>query len=339
MDTRIAQALVACEADHRLLFPYFKDRYALLLLSRVIGSGASISALRQSRFAKLLQKPLLREILAAAGTGRLEPDLLETWTPDVHPFVVTLDTWVADYSWGQTSRPGANLVVQLNFSNQHTRAFEQVFRPEAKSLFEFECHPIHGGARRTLGWVRVDVDPENGEALIEEVQNDWLRQVQWLTRRCTIRGEIPEYYRGAVRQGLRAVQRYERSLAVYRKIWDEAALAAALSYLQASVGIETFYYHRYESGCHIKGIDPREGPPRSLYTDLPRRFCMEPFDGLPPLLEPSWRKIRKRVRKARSGPQFYRLSLAEGGHHARRQPHCPQSPAPQGWRASTQSIQ
>ena len=338
MDTRLAQALAQREADQRLLFPYFKDRYALLLLSRVIGNGISISALRQTRFARLLQKPLLRELLADAGTGRLEPELLQTWPAEFQQFVVTLGVWDEDYGWAQTSRPGANLVIQLNFSNAHTQAFRRVFRPDAIPLFESDSHPVHGGSRRTLGWVRVDVDPDTGEALIEEVQNDWLRRVRWVAYRCARLGAIPDCYREVFRGDPRAFDRYLRWLRAYEKIWDEAALAAAIGYLEASVGIQTFYYHRHESGCHLKGIEPDWAPPRSLYTDLPKRFCMEPFEELPPILRSSYRKIRKRLNRSGCSPSFYRLALEEGGHHAQRQSHRPQSPAAQGWRAPTQSV-
>jgi hypothetical protein len=42
------------------------------------------------------------------------------------------------------------------------------------TTFEWSAHPIRRSPS-TLAWSRVDIDFENGEALIEEIQTDWVR--------------------------------------------------------------------------------------------------------------------------------------------------------------------
>ena len=42
--------------------------------------------------------------------------------------------------------------------------------------FEWWSHPVRQDGRHTLAWARMDVDLDAGEALIEEIQSDWIRE-------------------------------------------------------------------------------------------------------------------------------------------------------------------
>ncbi len=46
--------IIGCLPKGRTLFPYFKDRYALVLLSYFVDSGKPMHAIKQSRFRGLL---------------------------------------------------------------------------------------------------------------------------------------------------------------------------------------------------------------------------------------------------------------------------------------------
>ena len=105
---------------------------------------------------------------------------------------------------------------------------------------------------------------------------------------------------------MRRLMLYQEYLRPYRKILAEAALAAAIDYL-FELGIRRIYYHDFETGCRLKGIELDWAPPRSLYTDLPKRFCMQRTEQGPSFL--IWqRRVRKRLEQAQS-PAFYLLDL------------------------------
>ena len=52
-------------------------------------------------------------------------------------------------------------------------------------------------------------------------------------------------------------------------------LTATLDFVHRELGINKVFYHSFDTGVRLKGIESGWGPPRSIYTDLPRRFCFE----------------------------------------------------------------
>jgi len=116
------QEILACLTGERLLFRYFKDRYCLDLLKMALATrwpgrkGAPVKELKSSPFEILLQKPIVKNALALAGDGVLGNEHLDMqWPLALETYVLTLDSWgTGDASWEQTSRPGSNLVLQLN---------------------------------------------------------------------------------------------------------------------------------------------------------------------------------------------------------------------------------
>ena len=97
--------------------------------------------------------------------------LLDSYFPaGTEDYALTLGLWGeerASTSWTQTTRAGLNVVVQLNFPAAHDRAYQRYVEP-LKDPFELSFHPIRQNGRHTLAWSRVDIDPERGEALIED---------------------------------------------------------------------------------------------------------------------------------------------------------------------------
>ena len=87
---------------------------------------------------------------------------------------------------------------------------------------------------------------------------------------------------------------------VHKRVWDEAALAAAIELLVREVGIREIYCHTWDGGRLLKGM-PKEIPPRSVYEKLPRRFCFEKVHRAPRFLrrEPGHRFRRRLAHVAR----------------------------------------
>ena len=320
-DAQLAE-LHAVFPEERVLFHYFKDRYALLLLSYFVGSeGKTISEIKQSALKGLLNKPLLKTVTKQCANGRLTAtDLLNVWPENTLIYRLTLGAWgdKKRWRWQQTSRAGKNLVLQLNFSNRHNEPYYRLLKPvrpdsaDQDHLFEFGSHPINQEeGQHTLAWARIDLNLDDGEALIEEIQNDWIREA------LVIEGIInAAAKRGVQRQILQrrwgfspeCLQRYmNEALKPHIKVWDEAMLTAAIWYLREEIGIGRIFYHSFEGGNQLKNLTWAH-PPRSLYTKLPRRFGFAETAERPQFLERSFNRVqRKRVRQ--NAPLFYLLEL------------------------------
>ncbi len=316
MDKKLLDEIIACLPKDRTLFRYARNDYALMLLSRYVGKGMKIIDLRQSPFGKLLEKPAIRNLLADIGGGSVSGDVFDyVYVKDRQDFLLTIGRWNEGRSrYNQTSRNDGNLVLQLNFSRGHDGKFERLIGREKTDRFKCYSHPVlregeRNYYRHTMAWVRMDVDFEMDEVLIEEVQTDWLRYAKGLLRRfmrcdgcqrtCT--------NREANQKTLQALKDYVGEiLAPYFQYWDEAALMAAIKFAVDELGIEKIYYHTFDTGNVLKGMWSSH-PPRSLYTDLPRKFCFELTDESPRMFVNSTAAKRK-LRKARD-PRWYRLNM------------------------------
>ncbi|MCP4378833.1 MAG: hypothetical protein GY794_21985 [bacterium] len=306
MDTKQAKEIIACLPEGRTIFRYFKDRYAPALLSYIVGDGMTPSQIKKTPMAKLLNRPVLKNLAANLGGSPLTPMALDsTWPAVPESYLLTLGVWgdhIAgrrDQAWFQTSRPAANLVLQLNFSTKHDRPYDKLLKPDDYHPFSNEYHPINEAGRHTLAWARIDIDLDAGEALIEEIQNDWIRNAlqSW-------RHGWPETNAKPI-----AMARYLRDvLSPHMRIWDEAILSAAIWFLRSELGVRRIFYHTFESGTRLKQIDGTK-PPRSLYTRLPNRFCFRetcvPPSFLIDILEAQRLKLKSRFVM----PRFFVLLL------------------------------
>lgn len=318
MDREYANEILACLPRERTCYHYFKDRYALQLLKYAAGEGASVESLRRSDYGRLLNKPTVRRVLAHCGDGVLDRERIDSeWQEPLLPFLLTVGLWGDHRLWyrNQTSRPGFNLVLRLNFSHDHDRRFQRLFSPywQYESLNGYSAHPVmKNGERRyyrhTLAWSRLDVDLENGEALIEEIQTDWVREANDVRQRLPHCGNCKHKPHSDYCKQVRLARRYlDEVLAPYAALWDEAMLSATLFFLREELGLSRIWYHTWQSGNALKGINGRAAPPKSIYQRLPKQFCFGETDRMPQMLRN--RASEKRMRKAHVEPRFFQLNL------------------------------
>ena len=290
MQEQDADEIIYCLPAGRTHFHYFRDRYALMLLSQFVGDALPIRDIKQSPYAKLLANPLVKPIVERQGGGVIGADMLSSvWPEQPECYLLTLGKWGADSrkkgwwrGYHQTSRRGTNLVLQLNFSRKHNKPYEDLIQSGDESPFAYSEHPIARRGFHTLAWARFDTDMENGEALIEEIQSDWVRlaarghtTIETLILNEAQRQEVVQTeFRGVELDPKRLDIYVKHVLSDHMGLWSEAMLSAAIWFLTAELGIKEIYYHDFESGNVMKGLSHSK-PPRSLYTSLPKKFCFQ----------------------------------------------------------------
>ncbi|WP_226704131.1 hypothetical protein [Microbulbifer elongatus] len=329
MENQELDMVLDCLGNHRRTYRYFKDKYCLDLIAEEFSVAKEdempLHALRQGRWAKFLHKPLLKSLLADCGSGKLRLDqLVSVYHPKQYVFNLSLGKWYRSCRCcQQTSRPGGSLVLQLNFERRHNRVYEQLLDLSFLDEYErqhfnakvdidgYSGHPVNRVRGYTMSWVRLDLDLDRGECLIEEVQNDWLRDAARLAKFFTVslrkeRVAALEASNPQFRGQYEEFVRYENEvLKPYRGIWAEASLAAVLEFLRKEVGSLDIYYHTADSGARLKGIK-NYFPPKSLYSSLPEKFGFQLTEQVPDMLKSN--RVTRRCLKAIKEPvKFYRL--------------------------------
>ena len=287
------EELRACLPVGRTLFNYGKDWYAVELLKLAIHGETSVTELKRSAYGRLFDKQSVRSWFGSLGKStvtRADLDLL--WPDEWESYRLTLGTFDG---WAQTSRKGklgCNVVLQMNLNEGDARLMDGVLETRGMDPFEWACHPVNTGRYRTLAWARIDLDWDTGEALIEEIQNDRLREVKSLLDAARER-KLDEISRWGVTMKTSFLADYwEKSLKLSRAVWDEAMVCATLRFIVGELGLRKIYYHTPESGRLYKRISCSE-PPRSVYTDLPRKFCFQRVGHGPEFLGKKPRKSKQ----------------------------------------------
>ena len=301
--------ILQCLPKYKTRFYYFRDRYALLLLNLAVENTTTKKGLRKTRFAKLLDKEVVRAaIRQCPDTVFTADDFDAYWPVQYECYFLTLDAWGSkkDSSWYQTTRRGFNLVLQLNFSSKHDDPYKKLIDPEDERPFELGGHPVARDSHHTLAWSRIDIDLSTGEALIEEIQNDWIREALWERRYAARQQGSYRCWWSTDTRDQWIIRYVDSVLHQHETMWDEAMMSATLWFLREELGIRKIFFHTYRSGADLKRISGRL-PPRSVYTGLPRRFCFTETTDTPELLLKNVRSgvRRKKLQQAR----FHVLAL------------------------------
>lgn len=295
----------------RTLFHYGKDHYAFHLLRLAAAQGTTVSVLRRSAFAPLLEKPAVRAWMAGVGSGQIRAaDIPESaWIPGAEAYRLSLDTWgfnPAYWKRYQISRRGVSLVLHMNHNNTQYQRLKRALPKDGSDPFLAYGHPEAGGGFPTIAWARMDIDLERREALIEEMQTDRIRDMTAAVKRARKAkpGSEIEFYSITLNRDA-LLDYWEKEMKRHVAIWDEAMLTATLDFLHREIGVRRVFYHTHEGGAILKHIR-RSLPPRSLYTTLPRKFCFRLTEEIPEMLAScaSWHARSPRVR---SGIRFHLL--------------------------------
>lgn len=292
--------------EGRKPFYYYKDKYALELARLLCEKELRISEFKQSGFGFLLQKQPLKSILSGLGRSTLRREDLDGYVQtDGKYFNYTISEW-GEYiphrkdGWYQTTRPGVNLVLQLNFDDFHNYIYHQLVKPDKENHpFVYFGHPVSWQHNYTMAWARLDISLDTGEVLIEEIQNDWIREARYQTQVLERRAENGEdlsshwIVEGTTVEALR--EYYEHLAKVYTPIWEEAMLCLAIHFCKEELGVERIFYHTFEGGNYLKEMG-NWVPPRSIYTKLPRRFGFRETDEVPLLIKQE-QYLKRRLKK------------------------------------------
>lgn len=312
MDIRDANEIIACLPKDRTVYRYCNDEYAAQLLAPKLGStGVPVREIRASSWGRLLDRKPVATVLKHCGAATLcNHDLLGMPRENDRAYVLTLGLWGwrgGDRSYYQTSRSGVNLVLQVNFDRTHDKTYERMARPVSKTDLNYASHPVCKRGRTTMAWVRLDIDLVTGQALIEEVQNDWLRGAGWARAAAVkaIKRGRPDEVIWGIGAAKRVKPYCDYVLKRHAHDWAEVALSAAVVFLIDEIGISQIWYHDSDTGARLKPIKWSK-PPRSIYTSLPRSFCFERTSQAPDFLVPAAPKeLRRRMKRGQEA--FWRM--------------------------------
>jgi len=268
----------------------------------------NIACLRKGQWGNLLNKPVLRDVLSNAGSGCLEKQVLsDLWFPRLAPFVLTLGEWGNErsWSWNQTSRPGKNLVLQLNLPESWSKRFFELTQEKPNAFFS-AGHPVSNTRSVTLAWARLDVDFDTDEVLVEEIQSDLVHDINRLQLRAmrSLKSGREQFWYYCDQIDAKKMLAFSTSfLEYYQKIWQEVMLAATLEFVFDELGISNVYYHSFDTGNALKNLKYSK-PPRSLYTSLPKKFCFSKTKEAPTFLKQE-KRLKRKLKKLKDGRWFH----------------------------------
>ncbi|PCJ59675.1 MAG: hypothetical protein COA79_09735 [Planctomycetota bacterium] len=302
-----AKEIQDCLPKGQTAFSYYRDQYAVYLLGQLLQKGFSIAELKKSSFAGLLQKKVVKDILARdLKMIRLFPKANIACAKEYH-FSLNLTIMDRDDLCDQTSRNGVNLILQLNFNAEHSRFFRKKLDCKLDWL-NGSCHPVRRD-KITMAWCRMDINFDTDEVLIEEIQSDWMRySLNWYkyVKKDLLKSEKrkmcfkkygikPEAY----------LEYYERFVKPYGPIWEESMMFATLCFIREELGLKNIFYHTQDSGRILKQMDDWL-PPASIYSTLPKKFYFKLNSEAPILLQKDRNRRVKKVLKIHQF-KFYKL--------------------------------
>lgn len=309
MKSQLLDEVIACLPTGKTHYRYFSGAYAARILSMMLPEKVELHRLKQTRFKRLLEHKTVKPLLSHCGDGVLDRQLLESsWAEPSRAFLLKLSRWGGrgERSWHQISRGGENLVLQLNLPMQNLRQYHRWVDPSGHSSLNgtWSSHPVQTEVssprfRETLAWSRIDFDFESNEALIEEVQSDATRTVIRMAKR---------YGRCGCKSCLDKL-RYVKWFEPYLELWAEALLCATIEFIRNELGIERIFMHTARSGWMVKKMSKTWRAPRSLYSDLPKKFAFKQTYSAPEFLLQT-RGYQQLIRR-QPDIDFYQLSMNE----------------------------
>ena len=307
METTLLNEVVECLPKEKTHFRYFKGAYASKILSLLVDDKLNLRELKKTQFKRLIEHQTLKPIIADCGDGVLKKEVLgNVWSEPSQPFLLSVSRWGGNTNRGyyQTSRFGENLVLQLNLPMASQVNFKRWICSDRNDSIngEWPCHPVqlkkdNPRFRDTLAWSRIDLDFQHNEALIEEVQSDGVRNIKrWYS-----------HSRNCDCKGCKQINNYLNWFEAYSKIWSEAMLMATISFIKEELGIDRIFMHTARSGWQVKKMSQHWQAPRSLYSDLPKKFAFNQTWAAPEFLLQT--KCYQQLIRKQPDIDFYQLHL------------------------------
>jgi hypothetical protein len=139
----------------------------------------------------------------------------------------------------------------------------------------------HPHSAHMMGWVRLELDPHNEFVFVDEIQSDFQTfchkiEAVLVKKESVAEGDfIPSWIEHFSKNGNSQIGRGRlllcaQALATYLQRFSSVAMSV-ISLFARENGYKKIYYHTYEGGKLLKGNDP----PRSLYTDVPKKHFFE----------------------------------------------------------------
>ena len=309
MKTTQLNEIIDCLPKGKTHFRYFKGAYASKLLSLLFPDKLNIREIKCTQFKSLIEHQSINTLIANCGDGFLyKTELENVWFEPSLAFLLSIDRWggKADRAYHQTSRFGENLVLQLNLPMTSQRNYRLWIDENDDDSINaaWSCHPVQFKQdnpyyRDTLAWSRIDLDFSLNEALIEEIQSDGVRNIKRWHGHC----------KNCQCHHCRKVNKYLNWFDHYSKVWSEAMLMATIWFIKEELGIDHIFMHTARSGWQVKKMDKNWNAPRSLYSDLPKKFAFKPTWAAPEFLLKE-RCYKELIRK-QPDIDFYHLDLKE----------------------------
>ncbi|MCH2175775.1 MAG: hypothetical protein MK193_08605 [Lentisphaeria bacterium] len=305
----------------RSKYIYYKDKNAVVLLQELLrkSNKKNINEIKRGPFGRLLNLPLIHDYIRSCGNGEILLDDLRYLcckVDQLQHFRLELSSWGSSkcWEWDQTTRRDSNLVLLINFGGKHMDAYHRLLKPE-NDVFTSSGHPHSKRQDTTMSWVRMDVDMKYGQVLIEEVQNDWLRDSLDLYRDLKSQKSKSIRERWLRNYGIHSsvddtCQYIEQEVLPLVKMWDVISLTAAVEFCFNELGIYDLFYHTWEAGSLYKFIDC-SAPPQYIYKKLPRTLCFQKTKEKPIMLEGKKHKVKRKLKRdlALIKQNFYRLVI------------------------------
>lgn len=134
----------------------------------------------------------------------------------------------------------------------------------------------HPFAENQLGWARLELNPEDHYILVDEIQCDHQNAIDRINQEEHQGKKYSEYikekYNLTDEQWIEMVNKFKQVISVFPDV-----IMNAISEFARSSNYRTIYYHTYESGMKLKG----NNPPKSLYTQVPKRHWFKATDNQP----------------------------------------------------------
>ncbi|MEM7569497.1 MAG: hypothetical protein AAF337_06860 [Pseudomonadota bacterium] len=286
-------------------FDYAKDDFALHILARQVGNGRTARQIKASPVAGLLAKAQH----AVRGNGVLDQtDCAQALArSESQIFPMTTRAWgnnpgpKYDRFYYQTARQGFNLVLQLGLPEPFWRDFRALCKPNMRDPYNSDWHPARKSGPPTLAWARIDLDWTTKEALIEELQSDWVtlgeddRRDEWVSQYA---------FDG---QEERVLTYLRHVLPSVETLWSEALLWLSIHILTRHLRLQRIFLYDHDTGNKTKAYPGGSVGPRSLYEKLPKRFGFLKEAGTPAFLKDTYATPEFEKRFEGSEPHFWRL--------------------------------